>query len=125
MWLLGIGDRHPSNIILHNNGTIFHIDFGHILGNFKETNIGNIINIKREKTPFVFIYLMKYVIIDNNKFLFCLVIVFFLFFDLFFYFFFFWFVILFYWFVWFLFVFFELSSIYDLLIFFFFGLICC
>ena len=66
-WVLGIGDRHPDNIMVHQDGSLFHIDFGHFLGNFKEKEIGGLVKWKRERTPFVFTAAMKYCIEGKLK----------------------------------------------------------
>jgi hypothetical protein len=33
-YFIGLGDRHLQNIMLHRNGSIFHIDFGYIMGQY-------------------------------------------------------------------------------------------
>ncbi|XP_029206897.2 phosphatidylinositol 4,5-bisphosphate 3-kinase catalytic subunit beta isoform-like [Acropora millepora] len=47
-YVLGVGDRHSDNIMVKNTGQLFHIDFGHILGNFKRK-----FGVQRERVPFV------------------------------------------------------------------------
>ena len=60
--VLGVADRHPGNVMVKSNGVFFHIDFGHILGNFKFK-----FGIKRERAPFLLTPEMSHVYMKTNN----------------------------------------------------------
>ncbi|XP_030370722.1 phosphatidylinositol 4,5-bisphosphate 3-kinase catalytic subunit delta isoform [Scaptodrosophila lebanonensis] len=60
-YVLGVADRHSDNIMVKRNGQLFHIDFGHILGHFKEK-----FGVRRERVPFVLTHDFVYVINNGN-----------------------------------------------------------
>lgn len=78
-YVLGIADRHSDNIMVKKTGQVivlltqrlvlyfscfqlFHIDFGHILGHFKEK-----FGFKRERVPFVLTHDFVHVISKGQK----------------------------------------------------------
>ncbi|KAJ0180329.1 hypothetical protein K1T71_003733 [Dendrolimus kikuchii] len=61
-YVLGIADRHPDNIMVKKSGQLFHIDFGHFLGHFKQKY-----GFKRERVPFVLTHDFIHVINKGQK----------------------------------------------------------
>lgn len=61
-YVLGVADRHSDNIMIRRSGRLFHVDFGHILGHFKEK-----FGFRRERVPFVLTHDFVHVINRGKK----------------------------------------------------------
>ncbi|ELP85169.1 phosphatidylinositol-4,5-bisphosphate 3-kinase catalytic subunit beta isoform, putative [Entamoeba invadens IP1] len=60
-YVIGVGDRHNDNILIAKDGHLFHIDFGHFLGNVIKLGF-----YKKESAPFVLTVDFLYVITMGN-----------------------------------------------------------
>jgi phosphatidylinositol-4,5-bisphosphate 3-kinase len=61
-YVLGIGDRHCSNMMLQTDGHFFHIDFGHFLGHFKKA-----LGLPKENRWFYYSDALEEVLVNQKK----------------------------------------------------------
>ena len=65
-YILGIGDRHPSNLMVTTSGKFLHIDFGHFLGNFKKNWASSVKRRRKLLLPTIAKCLLTYLFLSSQ-----------------------------------------------------------